>query len=143
MATNWMQTTIDEFHAKKGRGIGQWGDHLLLMTAKGARSGEQHTTPLVCRRRDGNWVVVASKGGAPDNPTWYANIQANAEVEIEVADDEGGGTRKLRARARAVPSGTEHDELYAFMTEVWPGFADYQKRAERTIPVVVLTPISD
>jgi deazaflavin-dependent oxidoreductase (nitroreductase family) len=138
MATNWMQSTIDEFHTKGGRGIGPFGDNLLLLTAKGGRSGELHTAPLVCRRRGDDWVVVASKGGAPENPHWYRNVQANPEVEIEVVAAEG--TERLRARARAVPSGPEHDELYAFMTEIWPGFADYQKRTTRTIPVVVLSP---
>lgn len=136
-----MRQTIEEFHHKRGRGIGRFGDNLLLMTAKGARSGSEHTTPLVFRRRGHDCVVVASKGGAPENPRWYRNIQANPDVEIEFPV--AGGTETMRARARAVPSGEEHDELYAFMTEIWPDFANYQKRTERTIPVVVLTPVND
>lgn len=136
-----MQQTIEEFHDKRGRGIGRFGDNLLLMTANGARSASEHTTPLLCRRRGDDYVVVASKGGAPGNPRWYRNIQVNPDVKIEVPVE--GGTKILRARARVLPSGEERDELYAFMTEIWPDFANYQKRTERTIPVVVLTPVND
>ncbi|HEX6489270.1 MAG TPA: nitroreductase family deazaflavin-dependent oxidoreductase [Candidatus Dormibacteraeota bacterium] len=140
MAYNFMQRTIDTFHAQQGLGIPPWGDYLLLLTARGAKSGEAHTTPVVYRRRGDDLVIVASKGGYPGNPQWYGNLRANPEAEVEVADGHGG-TQHLRVRARPVPSGPERDELYAFMTEVWPGFADYQAKADRTIPVVVLTPV--
>ncbi|HKW73128.1 MAG TPA: nitroreductase/quinone reductase family protein [Candidatus Dormibacteraeota bacterium] len=132
----WFQRTIDEFHEKKGRGIGMWGDNLLLMTSRGARSGNEITTPLVTRRRGDSYVVCGSKGGAPQHPKWVHNIQVNPEVEIEVPAPDG--TEHLRARARVVPSGAERDELYAWMTEIWPSFADYEKKTERTIPVAVL-----
>jgi deazaflavin-dependent oxidoreductase (nitroreductase family) len=138
-AIGWNQRTIDEFHAKKGRGVGPWRDNLLLMTAKGARSGEEITTPLVYRRLGDDYVVVASKGGAPQHPKWYGNINANPEVEIEVAGEDG--VQHMRARARAVPSGEEHDRLYALMVELWPDFAEYQKKTSRTIPIVVLHPV--
>ena len=139
-AISWNQKTIDEFHAKNGRGIGPWRDNLLLMTAMGVKSGDSITTPLVYRHIGDDYVVIASKGGAPEHPKWYGNIKANPVVEIEVAAD--SGIQHLKARARPVPSGEEHDRLYALLTEVWPGFADYQKKASRTIPVVVLEPIS-
>jgi len=83
-ALDYNQRTIDQFHAQKGRGIGPFGENLLLMTAKGAISGNEIPTPLV-RRRDGDHlVVVASKGGTPEHPTWLGNVQANPEVEVEV-----------------------------------------------------------
>jgi deazaflavin-dependent oxidoreductase (nitroreductase family) len=135
-ATAFNQRTIDEFHAKQGRGIGMWGDHVLLMTAKGARSGEAITTPLVYGREDDDYVIVASKGGAPVHPTWYGNIRANPEVEVEVAHADG--TEKFKARARPVENRDEHDRLYKEMSKIWPPFADYQTRTERLIPVVVL-----
>ena len=138
-ATGWNQKTIAEFQAGNGRGIGPWGDNLLLMTAKGATSGEEITTPLVYRRQGDDYVVVASKGGAPEHPKWYGNLKANPVVEVEVA--EGSGTKRFEARARPVPSGEEHDRLYELMTEIWPGFADYQKKTSRTIPIVVLEPM--
>jgi deazaflavin-dependent oxidoreductase (nitroreductase family) len=138
-ATAFNQKTIDEFHAKQGRGIGPWGENLLLMTSKGAISGEEITTPLVQRKDGDRYVVVASKGGTPENPSWYHNIAVNPEVEIEVPAP--GGTERLRARATRLPNGPERDRLYAYMTEVWPSFADYAAKTERTIPIVVLDPI--
>ena len=135
-ATPFNQKTIAEFHAKKGRGVGMWGDHVLLMTAKGAKSGEGITTPLVYGRERGNYVIVASKGGAPQHPTWFRNITANPEVEIEVANN--NGIEKFKARARVVESRQEHDRLYREMSKIWPSFAEYQTRTDRLIPVVVL-----
>jgi deazaflavin-dependent oxidoreductase (nitroreductase family) len=135
-ATHFNQKTIDEFHAKRGRGIGMWGDHVLLMTARGARSGEAITTPLVYGREGGNYVIVASKGGAPAHPTWYGNVKADPDVEVEVANADR--TETFKARARPVENRDEHDRLYKEMTKIWPPFADYQTRTDRVIPVVVL-----
>jgi deazaflavin-dependent oxidoreductase (nitroreductase family) len=135
-ATAFNQRTIDEFNAQKGRGVGPWRDHLLLMTAKGASSGREITTPLVYRRQGDDYVVVASKGGAPEHPNWYRNVQVNPVVEVEVAGPDG--TERFPARARVVPEGSERDRLYAYMTEVWPSFADYAAKTARTIPVIVL-----
>lgn len=138
-ATPFNQKTIDEFHAKKGRGVGGWGDQLLLMTSKGATTGTEITTPLV-HRRDGNaYVVVGSNGGAPNNPNWVRNVEVDPTVDIEVASADG--TEHHKVRARIVAGGPERDRLYAYMTEVWPSFADYELKAGRTIPVVVLEPI--
>ena len=135
-ATLFNQKTIAEFHAKNGRGGGMWGDHVLLMTAKGTKSGEAITTPLVYGREGDDYVIVASKGGAPKHPTWFANIQADPEVEVEVAN--AHGTAKFKARARVVESRHERDRLYKEMSKIWPSFVDYQTRTDRLIPVVVL-----
>jgi deazaflavin-dependent oxidoreductase (nitroreductase family) len=139
-ATAFNQRTIEEFNSKSGRGVGPWSDNLLLMTSKGARSGQEITTPLVYRRQGDGYVVVASKGGAPTNPDWYRNVQANPVVELEVAGPQG--TERFRARATAVAEGPERDRLFAYMTEVWPPFNDYAARTVRTIPVVVLERLS-
>jgi deazaflavin-dependent oxidoreductase (nitroreductase family) len=137
MAANaWNQKTADEFHAKNGRGIGPFGDHLLLMTARGVKSGEPIITPLVYHREGDQYVVAGSKGGAPDNPKWVANLRAHPEVEVEIAKD--GGTETFKARARVIDSGAERDRLYADHAKVWPPFLDYEKKTERTIPVVML-----
>ena len=135
-ATPFNQKTIDEFHAKQGRGVGMWGDHVLLMTAKGAKSGAAITTPLVCGLDKGNYVIVASKGGAPKNPLWFGNIEANPEVEVEVAN--ASGTEKFKARAHTVKTREERDRLFQEMCKIWPSYAEYQTRTERVIPVVVL-----
>ncbi|MFN2465444.1 MAG: nitroreductase/quinone reductase family protein [Candidatus Dormibacteria bacterium] len=116
--------------------MGPWGDHLILMTARSAKGGGEVTTPLLHRRENGAYVVVASKGGAPDNPQWYDTILVNPEVEVEVAAE--GGTEHFRARARVAADGEERDRLYEHMTGVWPAFRDYAQEVERTIPVVIL-----
>ena len=135
-ATPYNQKTIAEFQAKQGRGVGMWGDHVLLMTAKGARSGEAITTPLVYGREGDDYVIVASKGGSPKHPIWFGNIKTNPEVEVEVAD--GDGTERFPARAHVVDSREERDRLYEDMSKIWPSFKVYQTRTERLIPVVVL-----
>jgi deazaflavin-dependent oxidoreductase (nitroreductase family) len=135
-ATPFNQKTIDEFHAKNGRGVGPWGDNLVLMTSRGVLTAQDITTPLVQRRQGNDYIVIASKGGAPEDPRWLRNIQVDPAVEIEVPAAEG--TKRLKARARVVPDGPERDRLYAYMTEVWPSFAEYAVKAGRTIPVVIL-----
>ena len=132
----WVQKTIDEFHAKRGLGVGMWGDHVLLLTARGARSGDLITTPVVYGRDGADYVIVASKGGAPQHPKWLGNIMANPDVEVEVAGP--GGTETFKATAHVVEDRKERDNLYAAMTVIWPSFADYQKRTDRLIPVVRL-----
>lgn len=135
-ASDWNQRTIAEFHEKKGRRVGMWGDHVLLMTAKGAKSGDEICTPVVYGRDGEDYVIVASKGGAPTHPYWFGNIKANPEVDVEVANDHG--TEKFKARARVVDNRAERDRLYEEMTKIWPSFKDYQTRTERLIPVIIL-----
>ena len=135
-AIGWNQKTIAEFREKNGLGVGMWGDHVLLMTARGVKSGDEIMTPLVYGRDGKDYVIIASKGGAPAHPKWFGNIKANPEVEVEVARP--GGTETFRARAHVVEDRKEHDRLYAAMTLIWPSFADYQKRTDRLIPVVRL-----
>ena len=135
-ATPFNQKTIAEFQAKQGRGVGMWGDHVLLMTAKGAKSGEANTTPVVYGREGDNYIIVASQGGAPKHPRWFGNIKANPEVEVEVAD--ANGTEKFKARARVVENRNERDRLYKEMSKIWPSFAEYETKTDRLIPVVVL-----
>ena len=113
-----------------------WGDHVLLMTAKGAKSGEANTTPVVYGREGDNYIIVASQGGAPKHPRWFGNIKANPEVEVEVAD--ANGTEKFKARARVVENRNERDRLYKEMSKIWPSFAQYETKTDRLIPVVVL-----
>jgi deazaflavin-dependent oxidoreductase (nitroreductase family) len=136
IASPFNEKTIAEFHDKNGRGVGMWGDNALLMTAKGAKSGHAITTPLVYGRDGDDYVVVASMGGAPHHPLWFGNLKANPKVEVEVAN--GDKVEKFKARARVADDPAEHERLYREMSKIWPPFADYQKRAERVIPVVIL-----
>jgi deazaflavin-dependent oxidoreductase (nitroreductase family) len=106
----------------------------LLLTATGRKSGEKFIFPLFYGEDGDSYFIVASKGGAPEHPGWYRNILANPEVEVQV------GTRKLRALARTV-TGEERRRLWDKALEFWPPYADYQRKTEREIPVVVLDPI--
>jgi deazaflavin-dependent oxidoreductase (nitroreductase family) len=113
------------------RGYHWRGATVLLLTTQGRTSGELRTTPLLHRTDADRWVVVASKGGAPSNPSWFENLRANPDVEIQVQ----GETVPVRA-TRA--TGEERARLWSLMTEVWPPYDEYQARTDREIPVVVL-----
>jgi deazaflavin-dependent oxidoreductase (nitroreductase family) len=114
------------------RGYHWRGTTILLLTTRGRKSGEPRTTPLIHRTDGERWVVVASKGGAPANPSWYANLQASPDATIEVLGE------TVPARASTV-AGEERARLWKLMAEVWPAYDDYQARTDREIPVVVLT----
>ena len=108
------------------------GTEILLLTTTGRRSGEPRTTPLIERADGDRWVIVASKGGTPENPAWFENLMATGEATIQVKDDE------IPVRA-SVAEGEERARLWSLMTEVWPAYDEYQARTEREIPVVILT----
>jgi deazaflavin-dependent oxidoreductase (nitroreductase family) len=125
---------IAEFRANRGRVGGRFeGATLLLLHTEGAKSGSHYTNPVVYLADGGRYVVFASKAGAPSNPGWYHNLKAHPEVRIEVED----GTIEVTATEL---TGAERDRLFARQAEISPGFADYQARTERVIPVVALTP---
>jgi deazaflavin-dependent oxidoreductase (nitroreductase family) len=130
--TDWNTRVIEEFHAKRGRGIGSWGDTLLLLTTRGAKSGKVRTTPLVYHRDGGRYVIAASKGGAPAHPGWYHNLAKHRAAEIEV------GTEKFTVRATPIPNGAERDRLYEAHCNMFARFREYQTKTKRVIPVVVL-----
>jgi deazaflavin-dependent oxidoreductase (nitroreductase family) len=111
------------------------GRPVLILTNTGARTGETRETPLVYTRDGDNYVVIASKGGAPTNPGWFHNLLTNPEVKVEVL----GETFPARAR---VAEGEEHQRLYDAQAKLMPAFADYQKKTTRKIPVIVLEPKS-
>jgi deazaflavin-dependent oxidoreductase (nitroreductase family) len=107
------------------------GTTILLLSTKGRSTGKERTMPLIQRQDGGRWVVVASKGGAADHPSWYKNLQAHPDAMIQVKGD------VLPVRARTA-EGEERTRLWELMTEVWPAYNDYQKRTDREIPVVLL-----
>ncbi len=107
------------------------GSTVLLLTTTGRKTGEQRTTPLIYAEDGDRYVIVASKGGAPEDPGWYRNLDKTPEVELQVKDD------VFRAHARTA-EGEERDRLWQKANEVWPHYAEYQERTDREIPVVVL-----
>ena len=132
---NWNQQIIDEFHAKGGTNVAMFGDNLMLVTHKGAKSGQERTTPVAYTRDGDKYVIIASKAGAPSNPDWYYNLLANPVVTVEV------GRESFRARATEV-KGPKRDELYAAHARRFPGFLEYQQKTKRVIPVFELERVS-
>jgi deazaflavin-dependent oxidoreductase (nitroreductase family) len=126
------QEHVDRYRATDGEEGHDWqGTHTLILTTKGRHSGEQRSTPLIYGQHGDDYLVVASKGGAPKHPGWYLNLSENPEVEVQVKGD------RFPARARtATPE--EKPELWKIMTEQWPAYDEYQQRSDREIPVVVL-----
>ncbi len=115
------------------RGYHWRGGVILLLNTKGRKSGETRTMALFHRADgEGRWVIVASKGGHPQHPAWFLNLEANPDdITIEVLDE------KIEVRA-SVAEGAERERLWAKMTEVWPDYDAYQAKTDREIPVVVL-----
>jgi deazaflavin-dependent oxidoreductase (nitroreductase family) len=114
------------------RGYHWRGTTILLLTTRGRRSGEPRTTPLIHRVDDGRWIVVASKGGAPEHPAWFENLRTENTATIEVLAE-------TIAVVASTAVGEERSRLWSLMTQVWPAYDDYQARTEREIPVVILT----
>ena len=110
----------------------EWrGATTLILTTTGNKSGEQRSTPLIYRERNGNHLVVASKGGSDEPPAWFVNLEADPSAEIQVMAD------RFPVRAR-VASPEERAELWPLMNEQWPDYDSYQQNTEREIPIVVL-----
>lgn len=107
------------------------GSTVLILTTTGRKSGEPRSTPLIYQPHGDDYVIVASKGGAPEHPAWYLNLEQHPEVTVQVKAD------KFAARARTAPA-EERPQLWKLMTGIWPQYEDYQKQTDRQIPVVVL-----
>lgn len=128
----WFQEHVDRYVATDGEDGHEWqGVPTLLLTTHGRRSGEPRTLPLIYGRDGDRLLVVASRGGAPNHPSWYLNLLADPNVEVQVKGDRFGAT--------AHPAGPqERGRLWKTMTAIWPDYDAYQTRTDRRIPVVVL-----
>jgi deazaflavin-dependent oxidoreductase (nitroreductase family) len=128
------QEHIDRYVATDGEEGHDWqGTQALILTTTGRRSGQKRQHPLIYSRHGDDYLLVASKGGAPQHPDWYLNLVANPEVEIQVKAD------KIHGRARtATPA--EKPELWSIMTKEWPDYDSYQTKTDREIPLVVIEP---
>jgi deazaflavin-dependent oxidoreductase (nitroreductase family) len=129
---NFNTKIIREFRENGGKVGGPFeGAPLLLLTSTGAKSGQSRTSPVMYLPDDGRYVVFASKAGAPSNPDWYHNLLAHPDASIEV------GTERFGVRATVI-TGAQRDELYARQAGLYPGFAEYEAKTTRTIPVIAL-----
>jgi deazaflavin-dependent oxidoreductase (nitroreductase family) len=128
---------IAEFHANEGRVGGMFdGVPLLLLHHTGAKSGRSRVNPLAYQDDHGRFVAFASKGGAPTDPDWFHNLKAHPNVTIEVAND----TIDVVA---SEATGEQRERLFQAQVERVPQFAEYEAKAGRVIPVIVLTPVED
>ncbi|MEU4246903.1 nitroreductase family deazaflavin-dependent oxidoreductase [Amycolatopsis sp. NPDC026612] len=131
--TDFNTQVAAEFRANEGKVGGMFeGKNVLLLTTIGAKSGAERLSPLVYTRDGDRYVIAASMGGAPKNPAWYHNLVANPKVTVEV------GTETFEATATVIADRAERDRLYAGMVAHAEGFADYEKKTDRLIPIVVL-----
>lgn len=131
--SDWNDKVITEFRANHGRVGGNFeGAPLLLLHSTGAKSGQERVSPMMYRPVDDDWAVFASYAGMDVNPSWYHNLKAHPEASIEVGDD----TVEVTAREL---SPHEREPVWEQQKQQYPGFADYEQKTDRVIPVLLLT----
>ena len=131
--SDWNAKIIEEFRENEGRVGGRFADRtLLLLHHRGAKTGVERVNPLAYQQLDEDrWAIFGSKGGAPTNPDWLYNLVAHPDAEIEL------GTERVHVTAR-VAEGEERDAIWTRQKELAPGFAEYEQKTSRRIPVVIL-----
>jgi deazaflavin-dependent oxidoreductase (nitroreductase family) len=133
---NFNKNVVDEFRANGGKVTGQFSHaDLLLLTTTGAMSGQPRISPLAYFRVDGKLLIIGSFAGADVNPAWVHNLRANPSARVEI------GAESSAVTARELPP-AERDELFPKITAVAPGFAEYQAKTTRVIPVFELQPVA-
>jgi deazaflavin-dependent oxidoreductase (nitroreductase family) len=131
---DWNAKIIQEFRANGGKVGGPFeGAPVLLLHTNGAKTGKERVHPMMYRRVGDHYAVFASKAGAPTNPDWYHNLVANPAVTAEI------GTQTLHLTAR-VAEGAEREPIWTAQKADYPGFAEYETKTSRQIPVVILEP---
>jgi len=126
---------IEQFRAG-GEIEGMHRDRLVLLTTVGAKTGQRRTTPMMFHRDGDRLLVIASNAGAPEDPVWFGNLVRQPQVSVEVGDENF-------AALATVLTGAEREQTWAMLTEAYPFFADHERQAGRTIPVVALSRLPD
>jgi deazaflavin-dependent oxidoreductase (nitroreductase family) len=130
--TQWVRENVEEYESSNGtRGTELRGDPVVVVTSVGAKSGNLRKNPVMRVERDGTYVAIASKGGAPEHPEWYFNFLAHPEVDLQ---DRG---EKHTYVARLV-EGDERADWWEHAVATWPTYGEYQKKTDREIPVFLL-----
>jgi deazaflavin-dependent oxidoreductase (nitroreductase family) len=130
----WQRDHVERYLATGGEDGHIWrGVPTLLLTTVGSRTGQTRRTPLIYGRDGDRFLVVASRGGSDDPPSWYTNLRADPRVRVQVAADIFDG------RARTATA-AEKERLWAVMTTIWPDYDVYQSRTSRDIPVIIIEP---
>lgn len=130
---DWNTRVIEEFRANGGKVEAFPDNNLLLLHHTGAKSGQDRVTPLAYQSVDGGYAIFASKAGAPDNPAWFYNLKSNPQATIEI------GTDTVPVTAR-VTGPEEREPIWTRQKQDQPGFAEYEQKTSRQIPVVILEP---
>jgi len=134
---DWARTQAETYEATNGTEANTLrGRPIIVLTSVGAKSGKLRKTPLMRVEYEGEYAVLASKGGAPEHPVWYWNLKKNPHVELQ------DGAVKKDYEARELEPGPEREAWWARAVETWPDYADYQRKTDRLIPLFVLTPMS-
>ena len=130
----WIREHLETYVGSGGTEGHVWrGVPTLLLKTRGRRSGRTRLTPLIYGRDGIDYVIVASKGGAPEHPAWYLNLSEEPEVEVQV------GTEQFVARARTVDA-ADHERLWPELVAIWPAYENYRAATDPAIPIVALTP---
>lgn len=130
---DWNAQVIAEFRENGGKVGGPFeGSPMVLIHHRGAKTGTERVTPLMCQVEGDRIFIFASKAGAPDNPDWYHNLKANPETTIEYLDDPSVPVRVVELE------GAERDRVWERQKTEWPQFAEYEEKTDRTIPVLEL-----
>ena len=131
---DWIADHLRRYLETDGKDGHMWrGLTTLLLTTVGRRSGEPRMLPLIYGREGDSYIIIGSKGGAPDHPFWYRNLVAQPRVQVQVEAE------KFTAMARTA-QGEERAELWSKMKQIFAPYDEYQARTKREIPVVVLEP---
>ena len=135
-SAKWVRDQVEEIESSGGtRGTLNRGVPVIIVTSVGSQSGKLRKNPVMRVEHDGRYAAVASKGGTPENPSWYRNLVEHPLVEVQ------DGTHKGDYTAREL-SGDERQEWWERALAVWPDYADYQTKTDRQIPVFLLEPAS-
>jgi deazaflavin-dependent oxidoreductase (nitroreductase family) len=128
----WVRDQVEQYEKSGGtQGADLRGMPVILLTSTGAQSGKLRKTPLMRVEHDGDYVVVASKGGAPKHPVWYFNLKADPHVQLQ------DGPQVSDRTAREL-SGAEYDQWWERAVAAYPDYAEYKKKTDRVIPLFVL-----
>lgn len=132
--TQWVRDQTDQIlRTGTTDGVTVYDRPVVLVTVIGAKSGKERLVPLMRVEHQGRYAMIASKGGAPAHPAWYANVRANPEVTLQ------DGTAVAKYTVREL-DGAEREEWWARAVEAYPPYAEYQQKTDRLIPVLVVEP---
>ena len=134
----WVRTQVELYertNGAEGNTLRDTGMPVIIVTNMGKSSGGIRKTPLMRAKDGNNYILVGSKGGAPEHPAWVHNLRANADVEIRDRDV------VTKMRVREVEAGAERDRLWAIAAQAYPPYDEYQTKTARMIPVFLAEPV--